>query len=90
MSNGKNITYKCSEYPYDDGDTLIVGVGSNMTLTFKQMGIRFSFVADPSYNIGEVSEDNSLYLELSGIGNLPMKQLYNNQIPSLITGSVIG
>lgn len=74
---GKPVTYQCYEYPYDDNGVLVVGVGSNKTLKFKQGGACFSFVADPSYNIGEIQEDNSLYLELSGHGKLKGNVLKN-------------
>lgn len=82
--NGKRVTYECYEYPYDDNGVLVVGIGSNRTLKFTQGGACFSFVADPSYNIGIVQEDNSLYLELSGHGKLKGDILKN------LRGSVRG
>ena len=68
--NGNRVTYTCYEYPYDDNQILVVGIGNNKTLKFTQGGACFSFVAEPSYNIGSVDEDNTLMLELSGHGNL--------------------
>lgn len=88
--SGRRITYECSEYPYDDNMFLSVGLGSNKTLKFNQSGVRFSFVADPSYNIGEVDEDNSLYLELSGHGRLRSKSMYRSLVMDTLKGSVTG
>lgn len=88
--NGRNITYECSEYPYESIPNLLVGVGSNKTMKFNHSGVEFNFVADPSYNIGEVGEDNSLYLNLSGEGNLLNKSIYNSLIPTSLKGSVTG
>ena len=82
--NGRKVTYTCYDYPYNDNGVLVVGVGSNKTLKFTQGGASFSFVADPSYNIGIVQEDNSLYLELSGHGTLKGDVLKN------LKGSVRG
>ena len=82
--NGKRVTYTCYDYLYNDNGVLVVGVGSNKTLKFTQGGASFSFVADPSYNIGIVQEDNSLYLELSGHGTLKGDVLKN------LKGSVRG
>ena len=31
---GKPVTYECYEYPYDDNQVLVVGIGSNKTLKF--------------------------------------------------------
>lgn len=88
--SGRRITYECSEYPYDDNMFLSVGLGSNRTLKFNQSGVRFSFVADPSYNIGEVDEDNSLYLELSGHGKMKSKSKYCSLVMDTLKGSVTG
>ena len=82
--NGINVTYVCSEWPYDDDNVLIVGVGNNKTGKFTEGGASFSFVADPSYNIGKVDEDNTLMLELSGIGKI------KNGILKNLKGSVRG
>lgn len=51
--NGTKVTYNCyveEDYEY----AFLVGLGNNKTETFKYCGIDFSFVADPSYNIGGV------------------------------------
>ena len=82
--NGKRVTYECYENFNDNNGVLVVGVGSNKTLKFNQGGVKFSFTADPSYNIGGVEEDNTLMLWLSGHGSL------RNGILKSIKGSVTG
>ena len=82
--NGKMVTYECHDWPYEDNGILVVAVGSNKTLKFNHGGVSFSFVADPSYNIGEVDEDNTLMLELSGHG------LLRGDVIRTISGSVRG
>lgn len=68
--NGFPISYDCYEYPYEDHWTRVVCIGSNKTGKFNQGGVEFAFQADPSYNIGDVDEDNTLLLELSGYGSV--------------------
>lgn len=83
--NGKPVTYECWDWPYDDNQVLVVGIGSNKTLKFTQGGAAFSFVAEPSYNITNVlKEDNTLMLELSGHGKL------KGDILKTLRGSVRG
>lgn len=50
--------------------------------------MKFQFWADPSYNIGSLGEDNSLFLDLAGKGSFSKK--FGKQIPNSITGSVSG
>ena len=82
--NGKRITYEFQE-PFDGKEPLVVAVGSNKTLKFNRGAINLSFVADPSYNIGGVDEDNTLVLTLSGKGTV----IDNKKLQSL-RGSVTG
>lgn len=82
--NGRPVTYTCYDWPYDDNGVLVVGVGNNKTLRFTQGGASFSFVAEPSYNVGAVDEDNTLMLELSGRGSIRGDVLRN------LSGSVCG
>lgn len=82
--SGKHITYTCYEWPYDDNIIEVAAVGNNKTEVFKEGGASFSFVADPSYNIGGVTEDNTLMLELSGVGKIKGNVLRN------LKGSVRG
>ena len=81
---GKRVTYECYENINDNNGVLAVGVGSNKTLKFNQGGVKFSFTADPSYNIGGLEEDNTLMLWLSGHGILRKGTLKS------IRGSVTG
>ena len=82
--NGIPISYVCYDYPYDYHNPRVVAIGSNRTGKFNTGGIEFAFQADPSYNIGEVDEDNTLILELSGYGTLKGNTLKN------LKGSVKG
>lgn len=61
---GKPVTYDVSV----DEDAVWSVIGSNRTDIFKTASVSFSFTADPSYNIGDDSEDNTLILTLSGKG----------------------
>ena len=84
MSNGKYVTYAGA---LDDERTLnCVAIGSNKTKKFKTACICFSLVAEPSYNIGELDEDTSLYITLSGKGSIK-----NNAIKTangVVTGTL--
>ena len=71
--NGKNITYVC--HPDDEHQNLVVAVVSNRTMKFGQGGIDIAFIADPSYNIGGVEEDNTLMLRLVGMGSITSDRL---------------
>ena len=84
--NGSSVKYDC--FGWNEGDWMAVAVGNNKTRKFSQSGFRFSFIADPSYNIGGVEEDNSLFLDLAGHGKLGLKKGYN--VPYSISGSVSG
>ena len=63
---------------------LAVGVGTNRTGRFRTGAVKFSIIADPSYNIGGVEEDNVLMLDMSGKGNISVGGLKR------IRGSVSG
>ena len=82
--NGKFITYECSEWPYGDFQNMAIAVGNNRTLKFNQGGIDVAFVADPSYNIGGLEEDNTLMLRMSGMGSIGLTGLRS------MRGSVTG
>ena len=82
--NGVPILYTCYDFPYENHNPLVVGIGSNKTGKFKQGGAEFAFQADPSYNIGGLDEDNTLMLELAGYGSL------NGDVLKNLRGSVKG
>ena len=66
--NGKRITYECMQNP--EYAPLAVVVGSNRTGRFRTGAVKFSIIANPSYNIGGIEEDNVLMLDMSGKGNI--------------------
>jgi len=66
MSNGRHVTYDAAL-----GDVVQPRfniIGSNKTLKFKTPSVCFYLIAEPSYNIGQLDEDNALYVMLSGKG----------------------
>ena len=66
LSNGKNVEYdaKLAWTPYPRFNA----IGSNKTGKFTTASVCFGLEAEPSYNIGEMDEDNGLYVTLSGKG----------------------
>lgn len=66
LSNGKNVTYDA--YVDDEKPLRVVAIGNNKTKRFNVASLCFSMIAEPSYNIGEVDEDTSLYVTLAGKG----------------------
>lgn len=73
LSNGKYVTYttKLDSAVYPRFNC----IGSNKTKVFNTASVCFSIAAEPSYNIGEMNEDNGLYLVLAGKGKISKKQL---------------
>ena len=67
LSNGKHVTYDVilDENAYFPRFNAI---GSNKTGVFKVPSLCFSIIAEPSYNVGEIDEDTSLYITLAGKG----------------------
>lgn len=73
MSNGKYVTYDA----YIDSDIIYPRfnvIGNNNTGKFTTPSVSFYLAADPAYNIGEMSEDNGLYILMSGYGTLDAKK----------------
>ena len=68
LSNGKNVTY--TTYLDNVMFPRFNAIGSNKTKKFNVASVCFSIAAEPSYNIGEMDEDNGLYLVLAGKGKL--------------------
>ena len=67
MSNGKNVEYSVTL----EEDTLFPRfnlIGSNRTRVFKTPSVSFYVSAEPTYSIGAMNEDNSLYVLFSGTG----------------------
>lgn len=73
LSNGKNVTYQTML------DSIMFprfnAIGSNKTKKFNVASVCFSIAAEPNYNIGQMDEDNGLYLVLSGKGSISKSQL---------------
>ena len=85
----RGISYECySESGESWIDGMVVALGSNKTKKWNQSGMKFSFWADPSYNIGDLGEDNSMFLDLSGKGTFTKKSL--GTVPNTLSGSVSG
>lgn len=69
LSNGSNVTYD-AKLDYNSYFPRFNAIGNNKTNSFKTASICFSIVAEPSYNIGELDEDTSLYITLAGKGTI--------------------
>ena len=84
LSNGKYVTYttKLDSTVYPRFNC----IGSNKTKEFNTASVCFSIAAEPSYNIGEMNEDNGLYLVLAGKGKISKKQL--KSLSGYATGTI--
>ena len=72
MSNGKNVVYKTElDIVYPKFNC----IGSNKTQKFNVGSVCFGLAAEPSYNIGEMNEDNGLYVVLAGKGKITKNAL---------------
>ena len=68
LSNGRYVTYDAildDEKPFK-----VVAIGDNKSKRFNTISICFSIIAEPSFNIGPIDQDTSLYVTLSGKGNI--------------------
>lgn len=75
--NGEKVTYRdCAKAE----NVMWRYIGSNKTGIFKNTCVKFSLDLDPSYNIGDDEPDNTLVIQLSGIGSSE----------TMISGSVTG
>lgn len=68
MSNGKNVAYDVNV-----ASSKMNAIGSNKTQKFNIVTMVMDIEAEPSYNIGEMNEDNGLYVKLSGFGKMSTK-----------------
>ena len=88
--NGMNVTY---DVIVDDGTIVYPRVnllGDNKTGKFKTPSVVFFACCDPSYNIGEVDEDNTLYIMLAGKGLVSQNKRKGCQVISSLSGYVSG
>lgn len=74
LANGTRVSYGSTSLDWTIPPRFNA-VGSNRTGAFKTASIYFYVAADPSYNIGELEEDNSLYVMLAGKGVFDSKRL---------------
>lgn len=65
-------------------------IGSNLTNIFKTPSVSFAVVCDPSYNIGGVEEDNTLYITLSGKGTVSERIREHAQVIRKLSGNLAG
>lgn len=86
---GANVTYKA----FVNEDLIVprfTYIGSNATEKFVKPCLCFAAVFEPSYAIGEPTEDNSFTLMLSGSGLSANKKAYNARIATSFSGNVAG
>lgn len=86
--NGNNITYTTT---VDEGNVVyprINVIGNNKTGVFTTGSIVFHIDANPSYNIGEDAEDNSLLVTLAGRSS--MKTVNGRRVLNLCSGFLAG
>lgn len=69
LSNGKNVTYD-AVIDYSKHVTKFNVIGDNKTKVFRKASVCFSIAAEPSYNIGDIDEETSLYITLAGDGTV--------------------
>ena len=87
LSNGKRLTYPRVQL----GDAVLPrfnAIGSNKTGKFTTASICFFLVAEPSYNIGKLDEDNALYVTLAGRGNFHPCKKYLKYVKGKVAGTL--
>ena len=65
-------------------------IGNNKKNTFKIPSVAFCLICDPSYNIGDIDEDYTLYLLLSGRGTTVTWSKKGIQLIKTLSGYVTG
>ena len=86
---GKYVTYK-TQIAKDMIGPLVNLIGSNKTGIFRTPTIVFSLVCDPSYNVGKVDEDNTLYITLAGSGTVIKCKNTRQQLINSMSGCLSG
>jgi len=87
--NGRNITYKC-KVNESALYTRWAYLGDNKKNKFTTPSVVFYLEAEPNYNIGEVDEDTSLFVTLSGSGTTSKSKIKGCVVPSKLSGTVSG
>lgn len=65
-------------------------IGNNKTNVFKTPSVMFALMLDPVYNVGDVEEDNTLNIVLSGTGTVTKTKRKGSQIIKSLSGSLSG
>ena len=86
---GENVTYD-THLDTDRVWPRVNLVGSNKTEVFKKPSVAFALICDPSYNVGEVDEDNTLYISLSGSGSVRRLSKTRKQVIRYMSGYLAG
>lgn len=87
LSSGKNVTYTTT-LDYDSKWPRFNLIGNNKTEKFKTPSVCFAIVAEPSYNIGELDEDNALYITMSGKGSIASPVGYVRILIGKVAGTI--
>lgn len=87
LSNGKHVTYDAM-LDIDKVYPRFNAIGNNKTEKFDTATLCFFLQAEPSYNIGEMNEDNGLYVLLSGKGKFASKTKYLKTANGYLTGTL--
>ena len=86
MSNGMRVSYVAymdySQYPRFNA------IGSNKTGIFSTPSVCFKMIAEPSYAIGPMNEDNSLQLTVSGFGKTDSSRGYVRYVSGTVSGTI--
>ena len=85
-STGNQISYQCET----DELSRFNYIGDNRKKIFKTPAMRMYLMAEPSYALTEMQEDNSLYLELAGYGTSSKSKIKGVQIPVRLSGYAAG
>lgn len=85
---GANVKYDV----YFDGEVAprVNMIGNNKTKKFKTASVALEIICDPSYNIGEIDEDNTLYIKLGGKGRVSKKLRNGCQVIKTVKGGFGG
>ena len=91
MSNGRYVSYRVN---VDNEGTQVYPrinlIGNNKTDVFKTPSVIFYLDAEPSYNLGDDTEDNSLLVTLAGTGSTSTSIEKGNRVISKLTGNLAG
>jgi len=87
-TSGAKITYECEKN--DDKFDRLYYIGDNRSNKFSTPALNTSIIAEPSYALSEMNEDNSLYIDLAGYGKSSKYLIKQCQVISTMSGYVTG